>query len=66
MGVMGWIMVIVGVIALFVVWPIGLLFLAIGVWMISSAAKAEREKLFQARMLAELQAQREAMERERR
>jgi hypothetical protein len=63
---MGWILVIVGVIALFIVWPIGLLFLAIGVWMISSAGKAERERIFQARMLAEMQAQREAMEWERR
>ncbi len=65
MGVMGWIMVIVGLIALFIVWPIGLLFMAIGVWMISSAARAERERLFHARMLAEMQAQREAMWRER-
>jgi hypothetical protein len=66
MGVMGWLLVIVGIIMLFVVWPIGLLFLALGVWMISSGNKAERERQFQARMLAEMQAQREVMERERR
>lgn len=66
MGCMGWILVIVGLITLFIVWPIGLLFVALGVWMISSGGKAERERIFQARMLAEMQAQREAMEWERR
>jgi hypothetical protein len=65
MGVMGWLLVIVGIIMLFVIWPIGLLFLALGVWMISSAGRADRQEQMQARMLAEMQMQREAIERER-
>jgi Na+-transporting methylmalonyl-CoA/oxaloacetate decarboxylase gamma subunit len=66
MGCMGLILVVVGVVMLFVFWPLGLLFLALGVWMMSSGNRAAREKEFQARLLAEMQAQREAMEKERR
>lgn len=65
MVVMGWLLVIVGLITLFVVWPIGLLFLALGVWMISSGGRAARAEQMQARMLAEMQLQREMIERER-
>ena len=65
MAVTGWVLVIVGVITLFVVWPLGLIFLAMGVWMISGAGRNKREEMFQARMLAEMQAQREKIDSER-
>jgi hypothetical protein len=64
MWAMGLILVIVGVFTLFAVWPMGLLFVALGVWMMSAANRAAREEKFQARMLAEMQAQRQRIENE--
>jgi hypothetical protein len=66
MAVMGWLLVIVGLIMVLFFWPLALLFLALGVWMISTAGRNRREERFQARLLAEMQAQREHIERERR
>ena len=65
MAVMGWLLVIVGLITLLLVWPVGLLFLALGIWMISSGNRNRREEMFQARLLAEMQAQRDQIDRER-
>lgn len=64
MAAMGWILVLCGAVLLFLFWPLGLLMIAAGVFMISSAGREDRRALRENRMLAELQAQREAIRRE--
>lgn len=61
---MGWILVVFGLMLLIILWPLGLLMIAGGVFMISSAGREDRRALRETRMLAELQAQREAIRRE--
>lgn len=65
MGGFGIFIFLVGLISLLFAWPLGLILMAIGVFMVSQSNKSKREEKFQARLLAEVQAQRELIEKER-